>query len=162
MNSIIKSIAHEDNVLMCDRLYKVITVEFNDLDKIKVQYAELMNIEIEMHLADSFNEDGTLDREDTHIPVDLGRGMFKRDSSVLKLRFEIGQTEFNDGAMLLMIVKHDDEKETETFVFALKDGQWLYQADHNTIDYNTNSHVKYKLVEAEWVKLGDDNEQTDS
>ena len=160
MNNEIKKIVHEDEMLIHDKLYKIITVEFNELDKIEVQNAELMNIEIETELAKEYSEDGSLDRTDTYFPTRLGKAKYNRDRVGLKLRFEMGRTLFNSGAMLLMTIKHDDRQEVETVVYSLMDNQWKFVENCDTIDYNTVSHKKYKLIDTEWVELGDNNGNT--
>ena len=157
MNSEIKKITHEDEVFMYDKLFKIITVEFNDLNKTEVQYAELMNIEIVRDIEHEYNEDGSLDIVDSFFPIRLGRAMYNRSPFALKLRFNMGQTLFNDGAMLLMVVKHDDKQEPETLVFRLKENQWIYIDGCDKIDYNDVSQIKYKLVDTDWIELGDNN-----
>ena len=156
---IIKAISHKDEVFddKKGKLYKIITVEFDNLNAIDVQRVELMNIEIERHNASNLNDDYTLDGEDVLIPVNLGHGNDQYNGNILTLRFIMGNTLFNEGAKFLITIKCNIDDDIETFIFTLKDNKWVYDADCKEIDYNSISYVKYLLVGAEWIKVGDKN-----
>lgn len=160
MNDRISEITHEDEVLKHNKQFKVVKVDFFDADEIEVKRAELMNIEIETKLAECFNDDDTLDRVDTYNPVDLVREKEKYQGNRLNLFFSMGETLFNDGAMFLIEVKSHDKDENYIYVFKLDSGKWVYQKDCNEIDYNDITYKNYKLIDAEWIEVGDENEQT--
>lgn len=160
MNNRIREITHEDEVLKYDKQFKVVKVDFFDADEIEIERAELMNVEIDMQFAKHFNDDGTLDRTDAYIPVDLGRGKEKYQGNRLNLYFSMGKTLFNDGAMFLIELKSHDKDENDIYVFKLDSGKWVYQKDCNKINYNDITYKNYKLIDAEWIEVGDENEHT--
>ena len=62
--------------------------------------------------------------------------------------------------MFLIEVKSHDKDENYIYVFKLDSGKWVYQKDCNEIDYNDITYKNYKLIDAEWIEVGDENEQT--
>ena len=157
MKNIIKKIISEDGILLSDKCsnkcYKKIRVVFNNADKFEVIRTQLINIEIEKHLNNEFNDNFTLDRKDEYIPVELSKKKteYDNDNNEKIFYFEEGETEFNDGAMFLIEIKLHDIDKNYVYVFKLSDGKWIHQEDCNEIKCSKTCKYYY-LSDAKWIE----------